>query len=60
MLTKLDGLVKVGLWYLMPLSTIFQLYRGSLLNPFGFIAPKTLYYLVFQSFDFDEGYFERT
>jgi len=23
------GLVRFGLWYLMPLSTIFQLYRGS-------------------------------
>ena len=26
---RFDNRVGLGLWYLMPLSTIFQLYRGS-------------------------------
>ena len=46
--------------------------RMVYIRPFGFIAPETLNYLSFQTFDFerhlmkvilsvpDEGYFERT
>ena len=34
----------------------FSRFLLSCFGPFGFIAPKTLYYLAFQSFDFERNW----